>query len=125
MFFLLFAKILCFENTMDKYEIYSQFIPPALKKGGWYTVLPLSVHPSICQSVRPMSIFVTFFSGTTLQGFLKLDFRVYKSQLYCGLHFQIHYSTTSCLPKYFGGVSPGSSSSQFFLFSQHLQMMVC
>ena len=53
---------------------------------------------SICQSLCPMNIFVAFFSGTTIQGLLKFGFRVYIYQLYCVVHFQIHHSTTSCLP---------------------------
>ena len=40
------------------------------------------------------------FWGTTIQWFLKFGFRVYISQLYCVMLFQIHNSTT----KYLGGV---------------------
>ena len=73
---------------------------PRFEKWG-YTVLPLSVrpqvHPSVRQSVRPMNIFVAFFSGTTMPGFLKFGFRVYISQPYRVMHFQIHHSTTVVL----------------------------
>ena len=44
-----------------------------------------------------MNISVAFFSGTTVQGFLTFGFRVYISQLYRVMSFQIHRSTTSCL----------------------------
>ena len=49
--------------------------------------------------VAKLKIFVAFFSGTTMPGFLKFGFRVYISQLYHLMHFQIHHLTTSCLPK--------------------------
>ena len=102
----------------------------------YYTVLPLSVLPSVRQSISPsvrqsvsLSVspsvpwifFVTFFSETTLPGFLKFGFRLDISQLYCVMRFQIHHPTTSCLPNTFQmhtwtGVSSVSRSSQFHLF---------
>lgn len=39
----------------------------------------------------------TFCLGTTYQIFLKFDIKLYESMLYC-MHFQIHYSSTSCYP---------------------------
>ena len=62
---------------------------------------PTSCLPNTCMilhMIAKLKIFVTFFSGTTIQGFLKFGFRVYISQLYCVMRFQIHHLTTSCLP---------------------------
>ena len=100
------------------FSLYPRKYTPALNKGqGAYTDLPLSVHPPSInpsvhpsvssyinrQSVRPMNIVVAFFSGTTLLRFSKFGFRIYISQLYRVVRFQIHHSITSYLPKYFGG----------------------
>ena len=68
--------------------------PPALKKRGVYSFT--SVCPSVSPSV-PWIFFVAFFSETTIQGFLKFSFRVYLSQLYGVMRFQIDHLTTSCL----------------------------
>ena len=92
--------------------------------------LTTSCLPNTCMilhMIAKLKIFVTFFSGTTIQGFLKFCFRIYISQLYCVMRFQIHHSTTSCLPNtciflhylYYplaAGVSSVNSSSQFHLF---------
>ena len=49
-------------------------------------------------------------------GFLKFGFRDYIGQPYWVMRFQIHHSTTSCLPSsYWAGVSSMNSSSQFYL----------
>ena len=76
--------------------VHSCCYTPALKKGaGVYCFT--SVCPSVSPSV-PWIFFVAFFSGTTIQGFLKFGFRVYLSRLYCVMGFQIDHLTTSCLP---------------------------
>ena len=61
-----------------------------------------SCLPNTCiilNMIIKLKIFVTFFSGITIQGFLKFGFRVYLSQLlYRMMRFQIYHLTTSCLP---------------------------
>ena len=52
-----------------------------------------------------LKTFVTFFSGTTIPWFLIFNFKVYISQLYCVMLFQIHNSKTFYLPKSLGRVS--------------------
>ena len=62
--------------------------------------LTTSCLPNTCMilhMIAKLKIFVTFYSGTTIQGFLKFSFRVYLSQLYRVMHFQIDHLTTSCL----------------------------
>ena len=44
-----------------------------------------------------LDLFRHLFSETTFQGFMKFGFRVYMSQLFLVMSFQIHHSTTSCL----------------------------
>ena len=90
-----------------------------------------SCLPNTCMilhMIAKLKIFVTFFSGTTIQGFLKFGFRVYISLLYHVMRFQIHQSTTSVFNEHFHiftllklstcrvRVSSVSSSSQFHLF---------
>ena len=78
--------------------------------------LTTSCLPNTCiilDIIAKLKIFVTFFSGTTIQGFLKFGFKVCICQLYCVMHFQIYHSQNYPLA---AGVSSLSSSSQFHLF---------
>ena len=73
-----------------------------------YRVMRFQIHhsttsclPNTCIILHMMAklkIFVTFFSGTTMPRFLKFGFRLNVSQTYRVMRFQIHHSTTSCLP---------------------------
>ena len=78
------------------------FLYPLFKKFVVYCLPVCPFSPSIRQSVHPMiaqfGIFVVFFLGTALQGFLKFGFRVYISHLYRVTRFQIQHSTISYLP---------------------------
>ena len=77
---------------------------PALKKRGVYcftSVCP-SISPSgrqsVSQSVRPMNIFRRIFLRNYTTRISEIGFRLDISQLYRVMRFQIHHSTTSCLP---------------------------
>ena len=72
-----------------------------------YCVMRFQIHHSttsclqntciIVHIIAKLKIFVTYFSGTTWQGFLKFDFRVYINKLFSVMRFRIYHSTNSCL----------------------------
>ena len=80
-----------------------------------YRVMRFQIHhsttfclPNTCMIlhvITKLKISITFFSGTTIQGFLKFCFKVYISMLYRVMRFQIHHSTTSCLPNTYHFIS--------------------
>ena len=73
---------------------------PAPRKGRGYTVLPLSVCPSVLPSFRPSKIFVVaFFSVTAVDGRnLIFGHKHHICIPYCGQRFWTRQIPTSCLP---------------------------
>jgi len=70
---------------------------PAPPEGG-YTVLPLSILPSVCPSVRPKIFFVAFFSATIDGRNLIFGHKLHIGTPYCGKRFWTRHIPTSCLP---------------------------
>ena len=103
----------CCEVFMLFQSLYRRF------KKVWYTVFPLSVCPSFqpsSSSLRPMNIFVEFFHELHYKDFWK----VYWNRLYRVISFQIHHSTTSCLPNTFHITAKLKKNRHIFLKNYNL-----
>ena len=71
-------------------------IPPTHRRG--YTVLSLSVLPSVCPSVRPKIFFVAFFSATIDGRNLIFGHKLHIGTPYRGKRFWTRHIPTACLP---------------------------
>ena len=101
--FLQMKNYLIFFSRLIVIYYFNFFIPPLPEGRGGYTVLPLSVLPSVCPSVRlsfrPSKIFfVAFFSVTVDGRNLIFGHKLHIGTPYRGMRFWTHQIPTSCLP---------------------------
>ena len=52
------------------------------------------------------TFFVTYFSATIYHRLLIFCMKLYIGMMYCGMHFQIHRTSTFCLPRTFSYIVP-------------------
>jgi len=75
------------------------FYTPAPPEVG-YTVLPLSILPSVCPSIRPKIFFDAFFSATIDGRNLISGHKLHIGTPYRGKRFWTRHIPTSCLQGY-------------------------
>ena len=82
--------------------IWGTIIIPLLRRRGPPGILfflCLSIRLSVVPSVHNTFVFVAFFSAIINCSLLIFCIKIHIGKLYCGMNFEIHLTSTSCLPR--------------------------
>ena len=91
------VRLCCYCLKNLNFHLMEFFLSYPRSTGGGYTVLPLSVRPSVCPSVRPKIFFVAFFSATIDDTNLIFGHKLHIGTPYRGKRFSTRQIPTSCL----------------------------
>ena len=101
---------ICYCDSLKTIQNVSLIIS-LLRRSGGYTVLPLSVRHSVRH---------TFFSAITYRSLLIFCIKLHIGMLYCGMPFEIHPTSTSCLPRKKDWVKIPKNGTFTIFYVEHL-----